>query len=612
MNNSLRPITLKSRSSDHSHKGRLRRAATLIATLSICAGSLANIHIGDVPVGQSRRDAVAMPYYFASRNDEDAFAQGRNFIFQGFRIERSSSSISVHRFLKRNRHTGATAEIREGHQFNKNHILLIDCTFSPASASYFDTAFRWLYTNPWGSRRSSRDNLWGRGIAPSRAYMDVQSVQLRDPITLDIHALVKLEGSGLTGRVRGHIDGKKFQFGFTPKNTQPRPGRMSDLVTEPISVVFPHNNIPRFKDDAPYSITVEILGGEQPVRRTVRGIIPLPTILVPGIAPPVGNMLLGDLFGPPGPALGGRGTWPAVESYLNSWCRGSQSGAAISSDFCGQSLEVTSPAGVSNRGDWRRPHGVATVDRPYYPIMHTLDFFNSPAWLGVNVDRNTSSFGHGAKLLLSQIDAIKSHTYADRVNIVAHSKGGLIARQLMVSSFFDGRQDVRRLALVQTPHMGNILPIVPVVQSFIQSVYGRNVYENLTPPEPYVEPWPKRNAPPLGKSLDKLNGILLPAGVGTRYLIFFSDSYRTASKFAGRINSDRFYLSWGDRIVSSDSQRALKIDQTTKKKRRVYAFKLAEDLGLVEESRLPSDASHSAVMGLESAIRQIFEKVRES
>src|SRR6266851_3026565 len=57
-----------------------------------------------------------------------------------------------------------------------------------------------------------------------------------------------------------------------------------------------------------------------------------------------------------------------------------------------------------------------------YPTLYTLSYATT-----------TSTFLAGASQLDLLINQVKSLTWADRVNVVTHSKGGLVARQYLVS-----------------------------------------------------------------------------------------------------------------------------------------------------------------------------------
>lgn len=86
---------------------------------------------------------------------------------------------------------------------------------------------------------------------------------------------------------------------------------------------------------------------------------------------------------------------------------------------------------------------IATLDvNGYSP---DVDLFVFPYnWRRSNVET--------ASLLKQKIDTVKSICSCEKVDLVAHSMGGLIARQYIQSSAYDG--DVDQLIFIGTPHLG--------------------------------------------------------------------------------------------------------------------------------------------------------------
>src|SRR3989344_7950462 len=86
---------------------------------------------------------------------------------------------------------------------------------------------------------------------------------------------------------------------------------------------------------------------------------------------------------------------------------------------------------------------IATLDvNGYTP---NVDLFTFPYdWRQSNVDT--------AVLLKLKIDAVKDICQCDKVDLVAHSMGGLVARQYIQSDAYD--QDVDQLIFLGTPHLG--------------------------------------------------------------------------------------------------------------------------------------------------------------
>src|SRR5216684_4257348 len=96
--------------------------------------------------------------------------------------------------------------------------------------------------------------------------------------------------------------------------------------------------------------------------------------------------------------------------------------------------------------------GSNTLGAPYelrsdptgYPTLYTLSYATT-----------TSTFLAGASQLDLLINQVKSLTWADRVNVVTHSKGGLVARQYLVS-FPSGPTSLNQLIMAVPPNSGSV------------------------------------------------------------------------------------------------------------------------------------------------------------
>lgn len=71
---------------------------------------------------------------------------------------------------------------------------------------------------------------------------------------------------------------------------------------------------------------------------------------------------------------------------------------------------------------------------------------------------NISDITVAAKRLAAHVEKVKRETGADKVDIVAHSEGGLIARQFV--KFEGGDADVGRFVSLAVPHHGTVLGYV--------------------------------------------------------------------------------------------------------------------------------------------------------
>jgi parallel beta-helix repeat protein len=107
-------------------------------------------------------------------------------------------------------------------------------------------------------------------------------------------------------------------------------------------------------------------------------------------------------------------------------------------------------------GSWKKD-GAWTID----PIFHTYDNLCEELLAnGYEDGENFSVFPYewrdsnidNAKLLHNRIAEIKSQTGRPKVDIVAHSMGGLLAREYIESDYFDN--DVDQLITIGTPHLG--------------------------------------------------------------------------------------------------------------------------------------------------------------
>ena len=145
------------------------------------------------------------------------------------------------------------------------------------------------------------------------------------------------------------------------------------------------------------------------------------------------------------------------------------------------------------------------VDNSGYPTLFTLSYATD--W---------ASFSLGAAYLDMQIDTIKSLTYADKVNIVTHSKGGLLARRFVTGPFVRG--EVNQLIMCEAPNLG-------ALKAAWNSVFPDTLVNvsNLLP----LWPWTRRTSSDSftnteNAELDHLNHDVLPGGIA--YTTIWSNS----------------------------------------------------------------------------------------
>ncbi|PIR83997.1 hypothetical protein COU18_01145 [Candidatus Kaiserbacteria bacterium CG10_big_fil_rev_8_21_14_0_10_51_14] len=120
---------------------------------------------------------------------------------------------------------------------------------------------------------------------------------------------------------------------------------------------------------------------------------------------------------------------------------------------------------------------IATLDANGY--TPDVDLFPFPYdWRKSNVET--------ALLLMEKIDEVKVTCLCDKVDLVAHSMGGLIVRQYIQSDNYD--HDVRKLIFLGTPHLGapkaylmweggELAPITSVFDRVIELVLGHEAKE---------------------------------------------------------------------------------------------------------------------------------------
>lgn len=184
-------------------------------------------------------------------------------------------------------------------------------------------------------------------------------------------------------------------------------------------------------------------------------VILLPVVLVPGIMN----------------GMGGDGTWAVLEGYLRS-----ESDQRIAS--------------ASKLGEGYRLRGQSD-----YPTVYTVSY-----------DTNNASFAAGATALGLLIETGVSGTYADRVALVGHSKGGLVARKYVQTL---GGERVKLLVLAQSPQLGSWAAKLALGSSY-NNMYPLWRCTRLTYWKPYVYDPPGQPLEDVNRELAELNGMLPP------------------------------------------------------------------------------------------------------
>jgi choice-of-anchor C domain-containing protein len=271
-----------------------------------------------------------------------------------------------------------------------------------------------------------------------------------------------------------------------------------------------NEGVPRFSDNVRFRITpIWSEAGKECAGTDVGALILLPTILVPGI-------LTGS---------GGDGTFPILEASLRS--------STVLGDTLGEAYRLES-------------------DASFYPTLFTLSYRTSSA-----------PIREGALDLDRLVARVKSITYADQVNVVGHSKGGLVGRWYATAGtpFSMGSSPtLKRLIMCVSPHLGSL-------EAAWEEILPGGRFNNLLPVWPWFRPVAERSGVPVefivrerNTELESLNDVQLPPGV--TYSIFYStgnDAGPIPTKITRTGNPQNFVFTYaaGDGIVPAFSQLGL-------------------------------------------------------
>lgn len=278
---------------------------------------------------------------------------------------------------------------------------------------------------------------------------------------------------------------------------------------------LPNLGVGKFQKNAHVQLHAHIynngIGG---LDRYVNDYIPIPIVCVPGIDPFHAE------------TRGGDGTWPKLEKYLND-----------------ATSKWTYP--------YVTPTGSDTLN--YYPTVYNVQYW-----------RNFASFAQGAGALASTIYTALTNTYSAKVQVVAHSKGTLVTRQLLEGAT-KGQyaSEIREAILCVGPHVGSTFAEAPGALGFAIPSFAELRYENLFPLYPWYQTSPNgqwQRDLPLNQELITLN-TRQHLAAGPKYYLFYTREHATVTGFdiawdsaGGRIMSP--VGTPGDGIVPEFSQRA--------------------------------------------------------
>jgi hypothetical protein len=352
-------------------------------------------------------------------------------------------------------------------------------------------------------------------LPPSQCSVSVEHVKMFDAHTLEIDVTGEFSSDQLSGKTLsvsttiGNV-ALNDSFPLTPGLT----GLQStsfffDLATQ---------NIPRFNDNTNFVVTsAKDENGNACTGAPQNAVVLLPVVIIPGI-------FSGD---------GGDGTFPDLELTLRTVFAGyGLLGARCS--VCKSYQLTTDVVGYPTIG---------------YPTLYTLSYRTS-----------SSSFHEAAIDLNALLKQIKTATYADKVNIVTHSKGGLVARQYLVGRI--NNVGVNQLIMTVPPNLG----ATGASWANLDPTGLKVNLSNLLP----VWPWTRSTvlddfvtAKPFNKELDDLNQQPLPPDVV--YTLIYSSSYPTVFTQTGSIIKKSpvplvFDFKPGDGVVPTFSMLGLKED----------------------------------------------------
>jgi len=176
---------------------------------------------------------------------------------------------------------------------------------------------------------------------------------------------------------------------------------------------------------------------------------------------------------------------------------------------------------------------------------------NIPHFIHSTYPTTSSSFDEGSIDLYDLAENITNSltgcTYADRINLMTHSKDSLVARRYLVGRF---SPSVGRLIMAEPPNLG---ALKAAWETIIPGVNLGNLYP--------LWPWVRNKAgqqfgrTPNPELLD-LNRDTLPSGVA--YTIIYSQKFKTDVTFT--LQPLTVGWTWGDGIVPWFSQLGLQFD----------------------------------------------------
>jgi hypothetical protein len=336
-------------------------------------------------------------------------------------------------------------------------------------------------------------------VVSSGCPVNATAVKMFDSHTLEIELTGQFSNNPLSQK---NLSVTSMIGGVPLTSLLPLPSGSTGTQSKSLFLDLAANSVPRFTGNAHFSVTAGMSESVNACTGSSQAaIVLLPVVLIPGI-------LNGN---------GGDAAFPVLEPFMIN----------------------TSGALLTQSGTLGEPYKL-TSSSTSYPTLYAVVY-----------DTTNDSFDHGASRLSSLINQIKTLTYADRVNLIAHSKGGLVGRQYIVSS--PGSLAVNQFIMCETPNAGAII-------AFGSSQLDAAL-RNLAP----VWAWERENQSQQFRGtpnpeLDNLNRQVLPRDL--RLSILYSTSVLTPVSRTGVLALMTFNYEYlgGDGLVPAFSMLGFNID----------------------------------------------------
>jgi len=191
-------------------------------------------------------------------------------------------------------------------------------------------------------------------------------------------------------------------------------------------------------------------------------------------------------------------------------------------------LLIVDPVAAPGRRPLLLVHGVGVNDGVWFALRRKLSRRGLGPVYTINYGPPLAGIEHFAGQLAARIEAIRAATGAERVALVAHSMGGLVARAYLRRF---GAARIEQLITIGTPHHGSMLARTFAGRCFAQMrpasrwLADINHDESAPPPVPITSIWSRHDsivAPQASAELACARNIAL-AGIGHNALLNHRD-----------------------------------------------------------------------------------------